>query len=76
MPARSKRQAGWLGLIASGRRSVPSISQDKAREMLRGSDVKHLPSRVGAPPAHPRARSKGSDRTLSDLISKQKRRRK
>lgn len=45
MPARSKRQAGFLGLVASGKKKVKGLSPAKAREMLRGTKVKRLPTR-------------------------------
>ena len=43
MPPKSKAQAGLLGLIASGQRKSAGITQDQAREMLRGAKVKNLP---------------------------------
>lgn len=75
MPARSKRQAGWLGLIASGKKVTPNLSQEQAREMLRGSDVRHLPR--SAPPAHPRRRHHAAGKgqppsSLSELLRKKK----
>jgi hypothetical protein len=47
MPRRvtSKRQAGYLGLVASGKRKLKGLSAKKAREMLRGTKVKKLPTR-------------------------------
>lgn len=46
MPPKSKRQAGYLGLIASGKKKNPHLSATVAKEMLRGSKVKHLPTRA------------------------------
>lgn len=47
MPPKSKKQAAFLGLVAAGkitRKGTPSRAQ--AREMLRGSKVKPLPTRA------------------------------
>lgn len=43
--AKSKRQAGFLGMVASGRKKVKGLSKSKAREMLKGTKVKKLPTR-------------------------------
>lgn len=46
MPAKSKAQARYLGLVASGRirrKNTPTPAQ--AREMLRGTKTKRLPAR-------------------------------
>lgn len=45
MPPKSKRQAGWLGLIAGGKVKSRRISKAQAREMLRGAKLKRLPTR-------------------------------
>lgn len=43
MPAKSKRQARFLGAVASGRVKRKGISKTRAREMLRGTKIKRLP---------------------------------
>jgi hypothetical protein len=43
VPAKSKRQAGYLGAIIAGKVQSPHITPTMAREMLRGSKVKRLP---------------------------------
>jgi hypothetical protein len=45
MPPKSKRQAGYLGLIAGGKVKSRTLSQARAREMLRGAKLKRLPTR-------------------------------
>lgn len=45
MPAVSKKQAGFMGLIASGKIKKKGLSPDKAKEFLRGVDVKDLPEK-------------------------------
>lgn len=46
MPAKSKAQAGFMGLIASGKIKKPGLSKSKAKEFLRGVSVKRLPKKV------------------------------
>lgn len=45
MPAKSKAQAKFMGLIASGKKKVKGLSVKKAKEFLRGTKVKKLPVR-------------------------------
>lgn len=48
MPPKSKRQAGLLGAIAGGNKALAKrtgLSRTQAREALRGSKVKGLPTR-------------------------------
>jgi hypothetical protein len=43
MPPKSKRQAGFFGLIASGKVKKKGFSRKQAREALKGSKTKNLP---------------------------------
>jgi hypothetical protein len=45
MPVKSKAQARFMGLVASGKKKVKGLSRAQAREFLRGSELKRLPSR-------------------------------
>lgn len=45
MPVKSKAQARLMGAVASGRKKVKGLSRAKAREFLRGVNVKKLPQR-------------------------------
>lgn len=45
MPAKSKAQAGLMGLIASGRLKKKGLSKAKAKEFLRGVSIKKLPKK-------------------------------
>lgn len=46
MPAKSKKQAAYLGAVAGGRlKGKRHPSRAKAREMLRGTKTKRLPLR-------------------------------
>lgn len=45
MPAKSKAQAGFMGLIASGKVKKKGLSKAKAKEFLRGVNVKKLPKK-------------------------------
>lgn len=46
MPPKSKKQAGFLGAIAGGKaRKKGGPTRAQAREMLRGSKLKGLPTR-------------------------------
>lgn len=51
MPAVSRRQARFLGLIASGKtpRKRTSLTPTQAREFLRGQKVGSLPERARNP---------------------------
>lgn len=44
-PVKSKRQAGWFGMIASGKKKVKGMTKKKAKEFLRGVKVKMLPKK-------------------------------
>jgi len=47
MPPKSKKQAGFLGAIAGGKsKKKGGPSKEQAKEMLRGSKVKGLPTRA------------------------------
>lgn len=61
MPAKSKAQAGFLGRIAGGAEHA-TISQKKAREMLKGTKKKGLPERVAAYGNNPKAKGGKSDK--------------
>lgn len=43
MPVKSKKQAGFMGLIAAGKKKVKGLNKKKAKEFLRGVKVKMLP---------------------------------
>lgn len=45
MPAKSKKQFGFMGLVASGKIKKKGLSKAKAKEFLRGVKVKKLPTR-------------------------------
>lgn len=45
MPAKSKAQAGFMGLIASGKVKKKGLSKNKAKEFLRGVKVNKLPAK-------------------------------
>lgn len=45
MPAKSKAQAGFMGLVASGKIKKKGLSKDKAKEYLRGVKVSKLPKK-------------------------------
>ena len=47
MPVKSKAQAGFMGLIASGKIKKKGLSKAKAKEFLRGVNVTHLPQKKG-----------------------------
>jgi hypothetical protein len=46
MPAKSKAQAGFMGMIASGKIKKKGLSKAKAKEFLRGITMKKLPTKV------------------------------
>lgn len=46
MPVKSKAQARFMGMIASGKKKVKGLSKAKAKEFLQGVNVKKLPKRV------------------------------
>jgi hypothetical protein len=45
MPAKSKAQAGFMGMIASGKIKKKGLSKSKAKEFLRGVKTSKLPKR-------------------------------
>lgn len=45
MPAKSKAQVGFMGLVASGKLKKKGLSSAKAKEFLRGVKVSKLPNR-------------------------------
>jgi hypothetical protein len=45
MPVKSKAQAGFMGLVASGRLKKKGLSKAKAKEFLRGVSVSKLPKK-------------------------------
>ena len=44
MPAKSKAQAKFMGMVASGKKKVKGLSKDKAKEFLAGIKYKKLPN--------------------------------
>ena len=46
MPATSKAQARFMGLVASGKKKVKGLSKAKAKEFLKGVKIKKLPARA------------------------------
>ena len=46
MPAKSQAQARFMGAIAGGAIKKPGLSSAKAKEFVRGQDIKSLPKRV------------------------------
>lgn len=46
MPVKSKQQAKFMGMIASGKLKKKGLSKDKAKEFLRGVKVGALPRKV------------------------------
>lgn len=48
MPAKSKKQARFLGAVISGqvKKKSSGLSKAEAREMLRGTKLKKLPKKV------------------------------
>jgi hypothetical protein len=44
--AKSKKQAGFFGMVASGKKKVKGFSKKEAKERLRGVKVKSLPKRT------------------------------
>lgn len=45
MPPVSKKQAGFFGMIAAGIIKKKGLSENKAKEMLKGSHLKQLPTK-------------------------------
>lgn len=46
MPAKSKAQFGFMGMVASGKIKAKGLTRAKAKEFLAGVNVKKLPKRV------------------------------
>ena len=46
MPVKSQQQAKFMGLVASGEIKKKGLSEEKAKEFLRGVKVKKLPRKV------------------------------
>ena len=46
MPVKSQKQAGFMGMIASGKFKKKGLSKAKAKEFLRGVRVKKLPKKI------------------------------
>lgn len=46
MPAKSKAQARFMGAVAGGAIKKPGLSASKAKEFVRGVDIKSLPKKV------------------------------
>ena len=46
MPAKSKAQARFMGMIAGGHLKKKGLSKAKAKEFLRGISISKLPKRV------------------------------
>lgn len=45
MPAKSKAQFGFMGMVASGKIKKKGLSKEKAKEFLRGVHPKSLPKK-------------------------------
>jgi hypothetical protein len=45
MPAKSKAQAGFMGLIASGKIKKRGLSKKTAKEFLKGIKLRNLPNK-------------------------------
>lgn len=45
MPAKSKAQFGFMGMVASGKIKKKGLSKKKAREFLKGVHPKSLPKK-------------------------------
>ena len=43
MPTKSKAQARFMGMVASGKKKVKGLSKEKAKEFTRGQKLKKLP---------------------------------
>lgn len=46
MPATSRAQAHYMGMVAAGKIKKPGLSPAKAKEFLRGEKVSKLPARA------------------------------
>lgn len=46
MPVKSKAQAGFMGMVASGKIKKKGLSKAKAKEFLRGVKINKLPRKV------------------------------
>lgn len=45
MPAKSKSQARFMGMVAGGKKKVKGLSKDKAKEFVEGQDTSKLPEK-------------------------------
>ena len=45
MPAVSKAQARFMGIVASGKKKVEGLSAEQAAEYIHGQSIKKLPER-------------------------------
>lgn len=45
MPVKSKAQAGFMGAIVGGQLRKKGLSKEKAKEFLRGVNIKKLPKK-------------------------------
>ena len=46
MPVKSKQQAKFFGLLASGKMKKKGLSKGKAKEFLKGVRLKSLPNKI------------------------------
>lgn len=46
MPAITQKQANFMGAVAGGKIKKPGLSAAKAKEFVRGVDIKSLPKRA------------------------------
>lgn len=46
MPAKSKAQFGFMGMVASGKIKKKGLSKAKAKKFLQGVKMKKLPNKV------------------------------
>jgi hypothetical protein len=46
MPAKSKAQARYMGVVAGGKKKVKGLSPEKAKEFLEGVKVSNLPEKA------------------------------
>ena len=46
MPVKSKAQAGLMGAVIAGKKKLPGMTKEKAKEHMRGVKVKKLPKYV------------------------------
>jgi len=46
MPVKSKKQAGLMGIVASGKKKVKGLTETQAEEFIKGVKVSKLPKKV------------------------------